>query len=84
MEKCYFRVLNPVACIRLRVWEFRLRNLCSLAVKIPGYRSRGPVSISGATRFSEMIVGLKRGSLSIVGTIVPTIVQLKEKVAAPV
>jgi hypothetical protein len=27
--------------------------LCGLMVRVPGYRSRGPVSILGATRFSE-------------------------------
>jgi hypothetical protein len=28
-------------------------RLCGLAVRVPGYRSRGPISIPGATRFSE-------------------------------
>jgi hypothetical protein len=28
-------------------------RLCSLVVRVPGYRSRGPSSIPGATRFSE-------------------------------
>jgi hypothetical protein len=28
-------------------------RLCGLVVRVPGYRSRGPDSISGATRFSE-------------------------------
>jgi hypothetical protein len=28
-------------------------RLCGLAVGVPGYRSRGPGSIPGATRFSE-------------------------------
>jgi hypothetical protein len=27
--------------------------LCGLVVRVPGYRSRGPGSISGTTRFSE-------------------------------
>jgi hypothetical protein len=27
--------------------------LCGLVVRVPGYRSRGPGSIYGATRFSE-------------------------------
>jgi hypothetical protein len=27
--------------------------LCGLVVRVPGYRSRGPVSIPEATRFSE-------------------------------
>jgi hypothetical protein len=28
-------------------------SLCGLVVIVPGYRSRGPVSIPGITRFSE-------------------------------
>jgi hypothetical protein len=28
-------------------------HLCGLVVRVPGYRSKGPSSISGATRFSE-------------------------------
>jgi hypothetical protein len=28
-------------------------HLCGLLVRVPGYRSRGPGSIPGATRFSE-------------------------------
>jgi hypothetical protein len=28
-------------------------QLCGLVVRVPGYRSRGTVSIPGATRFSE-------------------------------
>jgi hypothetical protein len=28
-------------------------RLCDLVVRVPGYRSRGPGSIPGATRFSE-------------------------------
>jgi hypothetical protein len=28
-------------------------GLCGLVVSIPGYRSRGPGSIHGVTRFSE-------------------------------
>jgi hypothetical protein len=28
-------------------------RLCGLVVKVPGYRSRGPDSIPGATTFSE-------------------------------
>jgi hypothetical protein len=41
--------------------------LCGLLVKVPGYRSRGPGSISGAIKFSDEVVGLKRGPLSLVG-----------------
>jgi hypothetical protein len=28
-------------------------HLCGLVVRVPGYRSRAPGSIPGATRFSE-------------------------------
>jgi hypothetical protein len=28
-------------------------RLCGLVARVPGYRSKGPVSIPGATRFSE-------------------------------
>jgi hypothetical protein len=37
-------------------------------VGVPGYRSRGPGSIPGATRFSEKVVGLERGPFSLVST----------------
>jgi hypothetical protein len=30
-----------------------LDRLCGLVLRVPGYRSRGPGSIPGATRFSE-------------------------------
>jgi hypothetical protein len=32
--------------------ENYLLRLCGLVVRVPGYRSRGPGSIPGATRFS--------------------------------
>jgi hypothetical protein len=41
-------------------------HLCGLVVRVLGYRSRGPGSIPGATRFSE---GLERNPLSLVSTI---------------
>jgi hypothetical protein len=31
-------------------------RICRLVVRVPGYRSRGPDSITGATRFSELWV----------------------------
>jgi hypothetical protein len=56
-------------------------HLCGLVVRVPDYRSRGPGSISGATRFSEkkwVWIGVHSASW----------VQLRscliEKVAAPV
>jgi hypothetical protein len=35
------------------VREKRVDRLCGLEVRVPDYRSRGPGSIPGATRFSE-------------------------------
>jgi hypothetical protein len=64
---------HEVSGILKLVWNFSYNNpnviyfscsrcdrLCGLVVKVPGYRSRGPGSI-----FSE-VVGLERGSLSLV------------------
>jgi hypothetical protein len=42
---------------------------CGLVIRVPGYRSRGPGSIPGASRFSDEVVGLERGPLSPVSTI---------------
>jgi hypothetical protein len=42
-----------------------MERLCGLVVRVPGYRSGGPGSIPGATRYSN-IVGLERGPLSLV------------------
>jgi hypothetical protein len=39
---------------------------CGLVVRVPDYRSRGPGSITGATRFFWEVVGLERGPLSLV------------------
>jgi hypothetical protein len=50
---------REVVCFQWGVnWIFKYyleRNdrLCGLVVRVPGYRSRGPYSIPGATRFSE-------------------------------
>jgi hypothetical protein len=41
--------------------------VCLLA-RVPGYRTRGPGAILGATRFSDK-VRLERGSLSLLSTI---------------
>jgi hypothetical protein len=62
-------------------------RLCGLVVRVLGYRSGGPGSIRGTTRFSEKkekkktVVGLERGPLSLVST---TEELLDRKVAAPV
>jgi hypothetical protein len=58
-------------------------RLCGLVVRVLGYRSGGPGSIPGTTRFSEKetVVGLERDPLSLVST---TEELLDRKVAAPV
>jgi hypothetical protein len=43
-------------------------RLCGLVVRVPGYRSRGPGSIPGATRFSWEPEGLERAPLGLVIT----------------
>jgi hypothetical protein len=54
-------------------------RLCSLVVRVLGYRSGGPGSIPGTTR--KKVVGLERGPFSLVST---TDELLDRKVAAPV
>jgi hypothetical protein len=61
-------------------------RLCGLLARVLGYRSGGPGSIPGTTRFSakkkrKTVVGLERGPLSLVNT---TEELLDRKVAAPV
>jgi hypothetical protein len=62
-------------------------RLCGLVVRVLSYRSGGPGSIPGTTRFSvgggkeKQVVGLERGTLSLVST---TEELLDRKVAAPV
>jgi hypothetical protein len=72
----------------LLFYVFVADRLCGLVVRVLGYRSRGPGSIPGTTRFSEKkekkrktVVGLERGPLSLVST---TEELLDRKVAAPV
>jgi hypothetical protein len=64
-------VVNEVTCV------FRL--ICGLVVRVLGYRSGGPCSISRTTR--KKVVGLEWGPLSLVST---TEELLDRKVAAPV
>jgi hypothetical protein len=54
-------------------------RLCGLVVRVLGYRSVGPGSIPGTTR--KKVVGLERGSLSLVST---HEVLLNRNVASPV
>jgi hypothetical protein len=61
-------------------------RLCGLVVRVLGYRSGGPGSIPGTTRFSERkkkkkAMVLERGPLGLVST---TEELLDRKVAAPV
>jgi hypothetical protein len=55
-------------------------RLCGLVIRVPGYWSGGPGSISGTTMKTK-IVGPERGLLSLVSTIEEL---LNTKVAAPV
>jgi hypothetical protein len=54
-------------------------RLCGLVVKVLGYRSGDPGSITGTTR--KKVVGLERGPLSLVST---TEELLDREVATPV
>jgi hypothetical protein len=57
----------------------RRDRLCGLVVRVLGYRSGGPGSISGTTK--KKVVGLERGPLSLVRT---TEELLDRKLAVPV
>jgi hypothetical protein len=43
-------------------------QICGLVIRVPGYRSWGVGSISGATRFFWEVVSLELGPLSLVST----------------
>jgi hypothetical protein len=43
---------QPSLCVCVYVYNY-IGHLCGLVVRAPGYRSIGPGSIPGATRFSE-------------------------------
>jgi hypothetical protein len=58
-----------------------LDRLCGLLVRVPGYRSRGPGFYSPLSQIFLEVVGLERGSLSLVRI---TEELLERKVAAPV
>jgi hypothetical protein len=45
--------LVHVICVIIFGKEYEFDLVCGLVVTVPGYRSRGPRSIPGATRFSE-------------------------------
>jgi hypothetical protein len=46
-------VCNWYSIIFSRLAYLHVDHLCGLVVRVPGYRSRGPGSIPGATRFCE-------------------------------
>jgi hypothetical protein len=77
--------VNSKLFLRLPTMSLAPDRLCGLVVRVLGYRSRGPGSIPGTTRFSgeikKTVVGLERGPLSLVST---TEEVLDRKVAAPV
>jgi hypothetical protein len=56
---CFSKRIRVICCCTILDFLFYccvcgcLDRLCGLVVRVPGYRSRGPVSIPGATRFSE-------------------------------
>jgi hypothetical protein len=55
-KKNYIEIHLEDSGRELNAFELRLSlpdGLCGLVVSVPGYRSRGPGSIPGATRFSE-------------------------------
>jgi hypothetical protein len=70
ITRCYF--------VGVMIYMYNDR-LCGLVVRVLGYRSGGPGSIPGTTK--KNVVGLERGSLSLVST---TEELLDRKVAAPV
>jgi hypothetical protein len=49
--------------------EGLLYRLCGLMVRVPGYRSRSPKFDSRLYQISREVVGLERGSLSVVSAI---------------
>jgi hypothetical protein len=75
--------------VAFKITLYSIYRLCGLVVRVLGYRSGGPGSIPGTTRFSgggkkkkrKKVVGLERGPLSLVST---TEELLDIKVAAPV
>jgi hypothetical protein len=60
--------LLPPECTYVHV-SVLIDRVRSLAVRVPGYRFRGPSSIPGSPRSFWEVVGLERGPLSLVSTI---------------
>jgi hypothetical protein len=52
-DQSWFKVQAVSVFLFNRCKIFSRDRLCDRVVRVPGYRSRGPSSIPGATRFSE-------------------------------
>jgi hypothetical protein len=50
---CIRYIRNRVSNNKQYYYDDIMDRLCGLVVRVPGYTSRGPGSIRGATRFSE-------------------------------
>jgi hypothetical protein len=96
LEPLIFIYMRSVYIYKTIVWDMtpfnsvnaykRFDRLCGLVVRVLGYRSGGPGSIPGTTRFSwgggkKTVVGLEQGPLSLVST---TEELLDREVAAPI
>jgi hypothetical protein len=69
LQKEIYRVSCEVQTEFIYVMQKKIDSLCDLVVRVPYYRSIGPGSIPGITRFFLEVVGLKRGPLSLVSAI---------------
>jgi hypothetical protein len=63
---CIFVCFSPAVLEYIYIYLYRL---CCLVVRVLGYRSRGPGSIPGSTRFFLEVVSLELGQLSLVSAI---------------
>jgi hypothetical protein len=75
-----YKLDNKPLCSCVYIYIYFYDRLCGLVIRILGYRSGGPGSITGTAR-KKKLVGLYRGPLSLVST---TEELLDRKVAAPV
>jgi hypothetical protein len=83
-SNCLYKGFSSILSILTYIYTYmyfyvRIRGL---VVRVPGYRSRGPGSIRGATRFSEKQRVLKNGVCS--ASWVQLKSYLEEEVAAPI
>jgi hypothetical protein len=75
-----WRVVSILTASLNKQQKYKIDRLCGLVVRVLGYRSGDPGSIPSTIR-KEKVVGLERGTLSLVST---TEELLDRKVAAPV